>query len=178
MPKFALSLLKIGIVLAFVVGWGFWIAAPNGSRQAEAQASLQAMRDNLNDPTAPPILSSRMLKPDWSIGKWLAIGKLSSDCVMANEMMDKNATVKTVKRKGVTRRYYLSDYVSSCQNSLERLYFDIVTPRAEKWCQFRQHTARLEQLCKEWTENHEMYLQSIRAAARPTLERYRLFMGQ
>lgn len=178
MTKFALSLLKLVIVLTFVAAWAFWIAQPNDERRAQAEASLQAIQDNLNDPNAPPILSSRMLQPDWSIGKWLGLGKLSSDCVMANEMMDKNATVKIVTRRGSSRKYYLSDYVSSCQNMGERMFFETVKPRAEKWCQFRSHTARLEQLCTEWTENNEKYLQSLRAAVAPTVERYRVFMGR
>ena len=178
MLKLALSSLKTVIILLFVAGWAFWVGAPNEDRNAQARASLEAMQDNLNDPTAPPILSDRMLDPDWSIRQWLSVGRKSSDCVMADEMMDNNATAKVVTRRGSSRTYYLSDYMSSCQNFSERMYFEIVAPRAEKWCQFRDHTPRIEELCAEWTENKEFYLQSLRAAARPTVERYRLFIGQ
>jgi hypothetical protein len=170
-------MLKIAIIFLFLVGWVFWIETPNDERRAETLASLQAMQDNLNDPTAPPILSSRMLKPDWSIRYWLGIGKKNSDCVMADEMMDNNATVKYVTRRS-TKAYYLSDYMSSCQNSREQRYFEVVKPKAEKWCQFRHETARLEEICTEWTENKEFYLQNLRAAAGPTIERYRLFTGR
>ena len=97
---------------------------------------------------------------------------------MADEMMDQNATIKVVSRRGAQRRYYLSDYVSSCQNFSDRMFFEIVEPQADKWCQFRQDSGRLEQLCDEWTENKELYLQNLRSAASPTIERYRLFIGQ
>ncbi len=96
---------------------------------------------------------------------------------MADEMMDQNATVKVISRRGAQRRYYLSDYVSSCQNFYERMFFEIVGPQADKWCQFREDSVRLKQLCDEWTENREAYLQSLRSATGPTIERYRLFIG-
>lgn len=178
MSKFATFVLKTGAILLLLLGWYAWVDARGEDRRAEANERRQALKDNLNDPSAPPVLSSTMLDPDWSIRQWLAVGKKSSDCVMADEMMDKNATVKVVSRRGSQRRYYLSDYVSSCQNFSGRMFFEIVEPQADKWCQFRQDSLRLEQLCNEWTQNKDLYLQSLRATASPTIERYRLFFAQ
>ena len=177
MPKFAYSLLKFGVILMFIVGWYAWTGKRSEDRRAETSERRQSFQDNLNDPSAPPVLSSTMLDPDWSIRKWLAVGQKSSDCAMADEMMDQNATVKIVtRRRGATSRYYLSDYVSSCQNFSDRMFFEIVEPQADKWCQFRQDSDRLEQLCDEWTDNKDLYLQSLRSAASPTIERYQLFI--
>lgn len=170
-------LLKVAAALICLAGWYHWIDTSGEKRRTQASQSRQAIQDNLNDPDAAPILSNRMLSSDWSIGKWLAIGKKSSDCIMADEMMDKNATVKIVKRGGRTTRHYLSDYIASCDSFSTRMYFETVTPRAEKWCQFRQTTSRLETLCTEWIDNKDRYLHSLKAAKAPTVARYRQFMG-
>ncbi len=170
-------LVKVAAALICLAGWYHWIDTSGEKRRTEASQSRQAIQDNLNDPDAAPILSQTMQNPDWTIGKWLAVGRKSSDCIMADEMMDKNATAKIVKRRGASKTYYLSDYIASCDSFSTRMYFEIVTPRAEKWCQFRKTTARLDTLCTEWTENKDRYWQNLQAAKQPTLERYRIFTG-
>ena len=157
MTKFARSMLTGGVILLLLLGWYAWMDARGEARRSQTNEKRQALQDNLNDPSAPPVLSNTMLDPDWSIRQWLAVGRKSSDCAMADEMMDQNATIKVVSRRGAQRRYYLSDYVSSCQNFSDRMFFEIVEPQADKWCQFRQDSGRLEQLRDEWTENKELY---------------------
>ena len=177
MLRFMRSLLKLVFIPLVLVGWYAWMDARADERRAQTLEKNQATQDNLNDPSAPPVLSSTMQNPDWSVKQWLAVGRKSSDCVMADEMMDRNATVRVVtNRRGGQKRYYLSDYVSSCENFFERMFFEIVEPQADKWCKFRQDSVRLEELCTEWTDNKDIYLQSLEAAARPTIERYRLFI--
>jgi hypothetical protein len=167
------SLLILGFIAAWLAGWVYYADIKN---EATRQRNEQYARD-MKDMSVPPVLSDRQTDPSWTIAYWLSVGEKSSDCVTADDYMDRNAISKTVTRNGNSKTYYLKDYVESCQNRIPR-NMEMVEPATRKWCAYRQTNLRLETLCREWEQNKDIYLARFRASDEPTLSRYRAFIGQ
>lgn len=167
------------LIVLLVIGWIGGVILWSDNRRNETIENNEQRKRDLADPSVPPVLSDIQADPSWSIRKWLSVDEKSSDCEMADEMMDNNATVKTIRRRrGSVREYYLADYISSCQNFSGKMFHEIVEPQANKWCLYRKSNQRFEELCGEWLNNKDLYLAELRANAEPTLERYRAFVGQ
>lgn len=161
------------ILFVVLVLWLLGVYVYTEYQHNATEQSLVKSAANLNDPLAPPIISERMRDPSWSIRYWLDVDKKSSDCTMADEIMDKGGNVKILTKRGSeVRRYYLSDYISSCQNRIKRS-LEMVERPAQKWCKFKDKDPRLAELCTEWSNNKETYLTTIKRNDSPTLERYK-----
>ncbi|ECN0920297.1 hypothetical protein AAHT98_27300 (plasmid) [Klebsiella pneumoniae] len=158
------------VIFAIFLYGVYWIAIKPPYTAQKSYADL--VEENTNDPSAPPIISSTMRDPSWSIRYWLDVDKKSSDCVMADEIMDKGGNVKILRKRGaVIKEYYLADYISSCKNRINRS-LEMVDKRAKKWCDFKNTDHRLQELCTEWTNNKDIYLATIHKIDDPTLYRY------
>jgi hypothetical protein len=151
-----------------VIAWSTY--GPNSN--AAIQKRLDRHAGDLADPNVPPELSDRMRDPSWTIKYWMGVGGKQSDCDQANEMMDKRAYARQTTKRGVVQHiYYLSDYVSSCGNTVTRA-LSYVEPEAKKWCQYRKSDSRFETLCTEWEQNKDSYVAELHAATQPTVDRY------
>lgn len=135
-----------------------------------------AIRENLADPSKPPVLTKRQRDPNFNIGTWIGVQSKTSDCAIADEFMDKSATSKTVTRRGHSRTYYLSDYVKSCAGMFDSMV-EIIRPQAVKWCAYRSTAVRLEELCRDWETNLPTYRSQFELVNGPTLRRYESFIG-
>ncbi len=145
------------------------------SKQQNDAGWAAKFEKDLRNPSVPPTLSDIQQDPDWSIRRWIGVGIENRDCKMADEMMDQNATIKTMRRRRMVREYHLVDYIAGCRDSNAGMIRDIVEPQAKKWCQYRNTSPRLDELCNEWLEKTPKYLEAIRAMAEPTLKRYESF---
>ena len=166
------SFIGLTLIMACIAGVVTW--ASNDGEVTKARVA-QSEAD-LKDPSKPPVLSKTMRDPTWSIKGWLSIGTKDGDCVFADEIMDEGGNVKILKKGGAeTRRYYLADYIDSCER---RQHLEFAAPAAEKWCAFRSTDDRLDQLCSEWMNNKDQYVREIQRTDAPTLERYRTYPGK
>ena len=86
------------VIFAIFLYGVYWIAIKPPYTAQKSYADL--VEENTNDPSAPPIISSTMRDPSWSIRYWLDVDKKSSDCVMADEIMDKGGNVKILRKRG------------------------------------------------------------------------------
>lgn len=163
-------LVALGLWVGGIVYWSETANKGNSKRHEEFKA-------NLLDPNAIPVLSRTQRSPEWSIGKWLGVGEMPSDCEMADEMMDANIAVKLVRRRGSFREYHLVDYVSSCRDGRERMIAEVIIPQVEKWCAFRSSDPMLAKHCDEWQTNGDTYRETIRAKIAPILARYKALTG-
>jgi hypothetical protein len=108
---------KFILSLSFIGAWlGGWVLYADIANKGLRERNAQDKRD-LADLSIPP----KGKEPDgWTIAYWVSVDKKSSDCVTADEYMDKNAISKTVKRRGaVIRTYFLTDYVESCRQRVK-----------------------------------------------------------
>ncbi|EOY8186142.1 hypothetical protein [Hafnia paralvei] len=158
----------IGVGIAFLLGYYKYIEFERN----ETAKSVAQYEKNMNDPNSPPVLSERMRDPSWNIAYWIDVDRKSSDCIMADEIMDAGGNVKVSYKRGAeTSRHYLSEYISSCSNRVNRTIEQVERP-ARKWCAFKNNDPRLAQLCSEWSNNKNIYLNKIKQLDAPTLNRY------
>ncbi|MBI1686808.1 hypothetical protein [Caulobacter hibisci] len=137
----------------------------------------RAFTESLADPSKPPVLTKAQRDPQFTIGTWIGVQSKASDCVTADEYMDRRATSKTVRRGGHSRTYYLADYVRSCAGVFDSMV-GVIRPQAVKWCAYRKTDQRLETLCQDWENNLPAYRAQFDLVNGPTLRRYKAFIGQ
>ena len=165
---------KVLLVLGLIALWfSGWILFGDSGFTQTREVNEQFERD-LDDLSIPPVLSSTMMNPSWTIAYWIGADVKSSDCVTADEFMDRNAVSKTITRRGNSKTYYLAEYVESCRGRVQR-EVNRVDRYARKWCAFRHAHLRFEVVCREWEQNRNTYIARMQALDGDTLARYSRF---
>lgn len=119
----------------------------------------------------PPKLHKRQKQKTWTIKYWIGADTFDSDCQTALDFMDEGVIEKSRIRRGSTIKRSIFDYLGSCKRSKKRA-FDRVNYQAVKWCYYRNQNLRFENLCSEWENHGEKYLQKIEKDYIYTLEKF------